>query len=101
MDSGRVDRGHFFYMRVTHVNSTSQAAKTTTSIIKSHEASKKREYLQRMMDIEHKFFTQLVFGTNRGMGKECKMIIKHLSTTLAEKTNQSYADTCCGSRHES
>ena len=84
----------FFDIRVTHVNSSSQAGKTTTSIFKSHEASKKREYLQRVIDIEHGVFTPLVFGTNGGMGKECQMFIKHLSTTLSEKTNESYADTC-------
>lgn len=93
VDSGRGDR-RLSYIRVTHVNSTSQAGKNTTSIFKSHEANKKREYLQRVMDIEHGVFTPLVFGTNGGMGKEFQMFIKHLSTTLAEKNNKSYADTC-------
>ena len=53
---------------------------------------KKREYLQRVLDIEHGAFTPLVFGTNGGMGQECKIFIKHLATTLAEKTDEKYSD---------
>ena len=80
----------FFDIRVTHVNSSSQ--KTTEQIFKSHEANKKREYLERILNIEHGVFTPLIFGTNGGMGKECQMFLKQLATTLAEKSEQKYDD---------
>jgi len=83
----------FFDIRVTHVNSSSQARKPTQTIFKSHEDSKKREYLERVLNIEHGVFTPLVFGTNGGMGKECQVFVKQLATRLAEKTNEKYSDT--------
>lgn len=83
----------FFDIRVTHVNSSSQAQKSTQKIFKSHEDSKKREYLERVLNIEHGVFTPLVFGTNGGMGRECHMFVKQLATLLAEKTDEKYSDT--------
>jgi len=84
----------FFDIRITHVNSTSQKNKTTSAIFRSHEEAKKREYLQRVLEIEQGAFTPLVFGTNGGMGEECRRFISHLSNRLAEKTNDSYASVC-------
>ena len=78
---------------MTHVNSSSQAQKSTQQVFKSHEDSKKREYLERVLNIEHGVFTPLVFGTNGGMGRECQMFVKHLATMLAEKTGDKYSDT--------
>ena len=83
----------FFDIRVTHVNSSSQAQKSTQKIFKSHEDSKKREYLERVLNVEQGVFTPLVFGTNGGMGKECQMFMKQLATLLAEKTDEKYSDT--------
>ena len=83
----------FFDIRVTHVNSSSQAQKSTQQVFKSHEDSKKREYLERVLNIEHGVFTPLVFGTNGGMGRECQIFVKHLATMLAEKTGDKYSDT--------
>ena len=54
--------------------------------------AKKREYNRRVIDVEHGAFTPFVFGTNAGMGTECQMFVKQLSTTLAEKTGEQYAD---------
>ena len=82
----------FFDIRVTHVNSSSQNQKPTAQIFREHEMAKKREYNQRVIDVEHGAFTPLVFGTNGGMGTECQMFLKQLSTTLAEKTGEKYAD---------
>ena len=63
----------FFDVRVTHVNSTCNQNKSTESIFMEHEKEKKRKYQQRVIDVEMGSFTPLVFGTNGGMGKECKL----------------------------
>jgi len=84
----------FFDLRVTHVNSSSQRNKSTSNIFKSHEMAKKREYLERVIEVEHGTFTPLVFGTNGGMGVECQRFVKQLCACLAEKTDESYADIC-------
>ena len=81
----------FFDIRITHVNSASQMHKSTKAAFKSHENAKKREYLQRVLEIEQGVFTPLVFGTNGGMGAECRDFISTLSSKLAEKGNDSYA----------
>ena len=52
---------------------------------------RKRQYLQRILEVEHALFTPLVLGTNGGMGKECRVFVKTLSEKLAKKLNDSYS----------
>ena len=47
----------FFDVRVTHVNANSQSHLDTSCIFRKHEDSKKREYLQRVLEIDHGSFT--------------------------------------------
>ena len=81
----------FFDIRVTHVNALSYKDLSTDSIFKKHEAEKKREYNQRVIDVEHGTFTPLVLGTNGGMGLEGQMFIKRLAEKLATKQQEEYA----------
>ncbi|KAG1672005.1 Titin [Nymphon striatum] len=81
----------FFDVRVTHVNSQTNANKDTKVVFKKHEQSKKREYLERVLEIEHASFTPLVFGTNGGMGTECQKFVSALATKLAEKQKEEYS----------
>jgi predicted secreted protein len=83
----------FFDIRVTHVNSQSQKHQTTAKIFRNHEMSKKREYMQRILDVENGSFTPLVFGTNGGLGEECERFLSTLATKIAEKEDESYAQT--------
>ena len=43
--------------------------------------------MQRILDVEQGSFTPLVFGTNGGMGDECRKFVDELSRKLAEKKN--------------
>ena len=81
----------FFDVRITHVNSLSNTNRNTDDIFKQHEGAKKREYLQRVLEVEHATFTPLVMGTNGGMGKESDRFIRQLSEKLAKKQNESYS----------
>ncbi|KAG1697391.1 putative glutamate receptor [Nymphon striatum] len=81
----------FFDVRVTHVNSQTNDNKDTKVVFKEHEQSKKREYLERVLEIEHASFTPLVFGTNDGMSTECQKFVSALATKLAEKQNEEYS----------
>jgi hypothetical protein len=83
----------FFDVRVTHVNSESQKHQSTSKIFRSHEMAKKREYMQRVLDVENGSFTPLVFGTNGGLGEECERFLSTLATKIAEKDDESYAQT--------
>ena len=68
----------FFDIRVTHVNSRTNK-------------EKKREYLERVLHVEHGSFTPLVFGTNIGMGEESKRFVASLAHQLSVKQNETYA----------
>ena len=81
----------FFDVRVTHVNSRSKENKSTKEIFESQENEKKRQYNQRVIDVEHGTFTPLVFGTNGGFGEECGRFITKLAEKLSHKTDESYA----------
>ncbi|KAG1693507.1 Atypical protein kinase C [Nymphon striatum] len=81
----------FLDVRVTHVNSQTNTNKDTKVVFKEHEQSKKREYLERVLEIEHASFTPLVFGTNGGMGNECQKFVSALATKLAEKQKEVYS----------
>lgn len=65
-----------FNIRVSHVNCKTNKDLLISEIFRNHEQVKKRQYLQRVLDAEHGTFTPLVFGTNRGLGKENNDLIK-------------------------
>ena len=80
----------FFDVRVSHVNSKTNQGKPSAAIFKEKESEKKRKYQQRVLEVEMGSFTPLIFGTNGGMGEECKMFMKHLAEKLAEKDVEGY-----------
>ena len=82
----------FYDIRVTHVNSKTNSKKLTLEVFREHEQAKKREYLERVIEVEHASFTPLVFGTNGGMGKSCQQFITTLAAKLAKKQNEEYSD---------
>ena len=77
----------FFDVRVTHVNSIFYKNLKTEQIIYRHEDAKKREYLERVLEVDHGSFTTLIFGTNGGFGEECKRFLSTLTNKLSEKNN--------------
>ena len=78
----------FFDVRVTHVNSKCYQNNTTSEVFKQQEDEKKRKYQQ--LDVEMGSFTPLVFGTNGGMGNECRRFLKHLADKIAQKDIEPY-----------
>ena len=56
-----------------------------------HEKEKKRKYHPGVIDVEMGSSTPLVFGTNGGMGKECKPFLSNLADKLSRKNGESYA----------
>ena len=86
-------RKSYFDVRVTHPNAPSNQTRNLQSLLSSHEAAKKKEYGQRVRDIEHASFTPLVFATNGAMGEETTRYHQALAELLADKTKCSYAET--------
>ena len=81
----------FFDIRVTHVNCKTNEELNTSEVFLSHEKEKKRQYLKRVLDVEHGTFTPLVFGTNGGLGKECGDFIKNLGLKIAEQEDEKFS----------
>jgi len=46
---------------------------------------------KKLLTLEMGSFTALVFGTNGGMGKECKSFLSNLADKLSRKNGESYA----------
>ena len=87
----RQGQNAFFDIRVTNTNCTSQASMSTEKIYKKHEAEKKRNYNQRIMQIEHGTFTPLVYAVNGGFAPECTKFNKQLAERIAKKTGDKYS----------
>ena len=64
-------RSAFFDVRVCHPNADSYKDLTPKQIYKKHKNEKKRQYAERVMEIEQGTFTPLVFTTTGGMVDEC------------------------------
>ena len=65
----------------------------STATYHQHENMKKRQYEQRIREIEHASFTPLVFSITGGLGLAATVFYKCLASLLSEKWRQSYSVT--------
>ena len=77
-------RSAFFDVRVCHPNADSYRDLTPKQIYKKHENEKKRQYAERVMEIEQGTFTPLVFTTTGGMADECVKYHSRLAELIAQ-----------------
>ena len=81
----------FFDIIIAHLNDESNKSQTTEKVLLRHENEKKRAYNTRVLEIEHGAFTQLVFGSNGAMRKECIRFHKILAMKIANKQDKPYS----------
>ena len=86
-------RSAFFDVRVCHPNADSYLEQNPEQIYRQHESEKKRQYADRVMEVEQGTFTPLIFSSTGGMGTECKIYHKRLVELLSTKKGESYANT--------
>ncbi|KAL9959428.1 hypothetical protein ACROYT_G032751 [Oculina patagonica] len=86
-------RSSFFDVRVCHPNADSYLEQNPEQIYRQHESEKKRQYADRVMEVEQGTFTPLIFSSTGGMGTECKIYHKRLVELLSTKKGESYANT--------
>ena len=82
----------FFDIRVTNASAPSQINTSLNTILKKHEAEKKRRYNERVMQIEQGSFTPLVFSTVGSMGPETAIYHKALAEKIAQKKDERYSE---------
>ena len=51
---------------------------------------KKKQYGDRIREVDHGSFTPLVFSSCGGMGREAEVVVKKLAAMLATKRNEPY-----------
>ena len=88
----RPGQNAFFDVRVTNTNSKYQVETSTMKCLEKHEKEKKRQYNNRIMNIEHGTFTPLVFSITGVMGKECSRFHKHMADKISKKNEEKYSD---------
>ena len=83
----------FFDVRVFNPNAPSCCNSSMASVYSRHENEKRRAYQQRIIEVEHGFFTPLVFSANGGMGPTATVTYKRITSLLAEKRAEPYPKT--------
>ena len=84
-------RSAFFDVRLCHPNADSYKDLTPKQIYKEHVNEKKRQYVERVMEIEQGTFTPLVFTTTGGMADDCVRYHSRLADLIANKKGESYS----------
>ena len=83
----------FFDVRVFHPNTQSYRHSSIPAIYRRYEQAKKREYGDRIREVESASFTPLVFATTGGRGREATVFYKHLADLVSTKNNTAYSKT--------
>ena len=83
----------FLDIMITHPNCPSYINKPIEKVYESHERTKKYKYNERIIQVEKGTFTPIIGSTFGGWGPEANRHHKRIATLMAEKKNESYADT--------
>ena len=86
---GRFERT-YFDMRVFNPHAPSNRH---SNCYRKHELEKKRQYEQRVGEVEHASFTPVVMSATGGMANQATVFYKRLASSLALKWDQPYSST--------
>ena len=80
----------FFDVRICNPTARSYRHSSLQAVYRSHERSKRRQYEERIRDVEMSSFTPLVFSIFGGMSKLTTVAYKRLADLLSAKRNEPY-----------
>ena len=83
----------FVDVRVFNPCARSNRQTSLQSTYRKHEQEKRRQYEQRVREVEHGTFTPLVMSTTGGMGRAASVFYKRLASLLSEKRGVHYSKT--------
>ena len=83
----------FFDVRVFNPLTPSNCRSSLAAIYRQHESAKRRNYKQRVREVEHGSFTPLVFSATGGMAPAASVAYQRLASLLADKRQQDYSKT--------
>ena len=81
----------FFDVKVFNPNARRYLNQTPCQAYHANEQDKKRNYNERILEVENGSFTPLVFSAHGGMGWECRRFFKRLCGLIAEKRGENIA----------
>ena len=83
-------KGDVRYSTITPLQISSPTSRPPRKDMKE---KKKRAYGQRVREVQHAYFSQLVFSLIGGLGREASCVVKRLASSLATKWKQPYSIT--------
>jgi hypothetical protein len=83
----------FFDFRVFYPFASSLISKSLASVYKSCGQAKRREYAERVEQVEDGSFTPMVMSSSGGMGPEMSIALKFLAAQISLKENSDYSTT--------
>ena len=84
-------RNAFFDVMVFYPFAKSHFSVDPVTLYRRCEATKKRNYEERIRVVENADFTPLIMSSSGGMGVQMQSALKHLCRLIAEKTKQPYS----------
>ena len=83
----------FFDIRIINPMAQTNWNKDVSEVYNMHEDLKKKEYNERILEIEKGSFTPLIFSCSGGAGKEATKFLKALAEKLCSKKQEQYSNT--------
>ena len=80
----------YFDVRIFNPTAHTFRNKTLSANHRRHEMEKRRQYEDRIIQVEHRVFTPLVFSTAGSVGPAATIVLNRLSSLLATKWNIGY-----------
>lgn len=87
----RKGQSAFFDFRIFYPFARSYLGSSPNAQFTSHSKAKKREYEQRINQVDAGSFTPMVMSSTGSAGPEMDIALKHLASCLAEKNNENYS----------
>ena len=83
----------FFDVRVFYPHARSHRRRSLRQIYRSQEQEKRRQYEERILNVERGTFTPLVFSATGGAGPAATAFLKRLADKYSSRKSSSYAQT--------
>ena len=84
-------RNAFFEFRVLYPLASSYLGKNASQLFEEVAQQRRREYCQRIVEVDDGDFTPMIMFSNGCMGPEMTAVIKQLGRLIADKYGRSYA----------
>ena len=81
----------FFDVRVINTLAHTYRSLPMATCYRRNKQGKRRAYDQRVREVEHGYFSPLVFSVSGGMGPTAKVVYKKLAAIIASKHDQPYS----------